>query len=200
MPTSSDTLCFRKQIIFGWTQTRTVSAHFPTKKYLFASHFETLIANGVLRLPKESPALERLVEFTNSSYPELPQDFYFRERLNKAHFKRVMTEGPVHIGKMRWETWGPDALTYFLQNTGEEKHALARETLYPIKGREIKRVFFRPARAQISIPESSISIHFFGSAFRRILATRDGEFHPRSLFATLCREHCIVLPQTKGGA
>lgn len=166
---------------------------FPDIPYVFASHHKTLLANGVLRLPKESPALARLIEFTADPYPVLPSDFYWKERLNVEHQRQVADHGARHIGEMRWETWGPDALTYFLNQTGEDRHALERHMLYPLTGSEAKRTLLRPGRAQISLPEDCISIHFYGSNFRRYLKLRGG-YHPRSLFARLCDEHGIPHP------
>ena len=165
---------------------------FPRREYLFARHFRDHVANGVLRLPRDSRTLSDLIAFTEDEYPNLPPDFYWRDALNRQFSRQIARGERPHITDLRWETWGPDALTYFLRRNREEIHQVAPEVLYPLGGTDMRRVVRKPREPQLQIPEITESIHFFGSALRPILQRRAPKpLHPRSLLARLCAEHDI---------
>ncbi len=166
---------------------------FPDTPYLFACHYKTLVANGVLRLPKDSGTLDDLLEFTASETPTLAEDFPFFDRAFKAEYEARSNKGEkMHISEMPWEVWGPYAISYFISRNNELKNAVPGEVLYPIQGGEILRTLRMPRRARITIPEESISIHFYGSKMRQLLRVRPGGVpHPKSFLGQLCIKHDI---------
>ncbi len=98
---------------------------FPNSDYFFGCHFKSLVANGVLRLPKGSQTLEDLLTFTSTEYPVLPDDFLFYDKAFRNNYLDVRRSGKeMHISQMPWETWGPHAITYFMQKFS---------TRYPMK-------------------------------------------------------------------
>jgi len=165
---------------------------FPKRDYLFARHFKDHMANGVLRLPKNSPTLADLLRFTEDEHPNLPPDFYWRDALNRQVAQSVARGDRPHISDLRWETWGPDALTYFLRKNGEDRHQVAPEVLYPFGGSSVGLTVRKPTDPPMKFPETTESIHFYGSGLRKILQRRAPKpLHPRSLLARLCAEHDI---------
>lgn len=166
---------------------------FPAADYLFASHFRGMIANGVLRMPRGSKTLQDLLDFTAREYPDLPDDFPFLGPKFRAQYAERQAKPPgMHVSEMPWEIWGPYAITYFLGRNGEADHALPPETLYPISGGEIRRALQMPRNARIHLPDSCLSIHFYGSSIRELLRRRGGVPEPKSLLGSLCTRHGIV--------
>ncbi len=166
---------------------------FPEAEYMFASHFRHLLANGVLRLPKDSPTLAGLLEFTSTSYPDIPDGFPgIQGKTLRAYKEGVASGNKLHVSDMEWETWGPFALTHFANLHDEAKFAMDRKTLYPLYGGEIFRTLQKPFRAKIEIPDEAISIHFYGSKIRRLLQDKWGGVpQPKSLLGRLCAKHGI---------
>jgi len=166
---------------------------FPDTEYLFGCHFKTLVANGVLRLPKDSRTLQDLLDFTSTETPLLPKDFPFFSQALKVEYESSVISGQrMHISEMHWETWGPFAISYFITRNDELKHALPNEALYPLRGGEIVRTLQLPFRAKILLPDDCLSIHFYGSKIRSLLRARPGGIpHPNSLLGQLCIKHNI---------
>jgi len=165
---------------------------FPKAPYMFSCHFKDLVANGVLRLPKESPTLQSLIAFTDTEYPDLPDDFPYLRRTVRAEYAARRDAGdPMHVGELPWEIWGPFALTYFLRMHGEIDHRLPSEVLYPLGGSEIVRTLWKRRRIQITMPPNTLSVHFYGSSLRTQVKRRDGAVPPKSYLGRLCTKHGI---------
>lgn len=127
------------------------------------------INGGVLGLPQDSPALAGLLEMSHDEYatPEWYSD---------ALKARLKADGPVHVSELPWGTWGPIAVTHYLHKTGEAKHALARDVLYPVPYAR-RRSIVRPerrAKAEGFLTENTASIHLYGRRMRAFLAKREG--------------------------
>jgi hypothetical protein len=158
--------------------------------HFFAWESEHGVNGGVLGLPQASEALGLLLDFTADEYaiPEWYDDAYRAELEAKA-----AAGTPVHAGEMPWGVWGPHALTHFLKKTGEIRHALPREALYPFEYKD-RRLMLRPGLDEADyVTDETCSIHFYGRRMRsRILATTEnGVPRPRSLVGRLLRRHGI---------
>lgn len=157
--------------------------------YFFAWESGTGINGGVLGLPQDSPALDRLLEFTADHYA-IPLWYAepYREELRAA--KRA--GNPVHAGQMPWGVWGPHALTHFLTETGEARHALPRAALYPF-AYEDRRLMLRPGFDPAPyVTGETFSIHFYGRRMRaRIRDRHDGIPPTRSVIGKLLKRHGI---------
>ena len=93
---------------------------------------------------------------------------------------------------MPWGVWGPHALTHFLKETGEIRHALPRAALYPVAYKD-RRLLLRPGvDAAEFVTEETFSIHFYNRRTRaRLLEVYDGTPRPRSIIGKLLRKHGI---------
>ncbi len=154
------------------------------------------VNNGVLRLPKTSKTLKAMLEFTKDEYPIPP---WLPER-KRAELESARDEGrAVHVSLMPWGVWGPDALTWFLSQTGEIEHARPGHVLYPVPF-SIAGVMLNPRRrrkAERLLKEDTLSIHFWGRRFRNIAAKYGGAPPEGSYVAELVRKHGI---DTRGTA
>lgn len=147
------------------------------------------VNGGVLGLPKDSEALGRLLEFTSDEFsipPWYPEDV-------QADYRAAAERGaPVHAGEMRWGVWGPHAVSHFLAETGEIKHALPQVGLYPFTFKE-RRLMLRPEYdAANKVTDETYSIHFYGRRMRkRIVEAEGGAPDPASLMGKLLVKHQI---------
>ncbi len=148
------------------------------------------VNNGVLGLPKSSRTLARMLEFTEDEYP-VPPWFPARKREELQELKNK-GEG-VHVSLLPWGVWGPNALTWFLKETGEIEHSFPGHVLYPYPF-AITGVSLNPARlrkARRLIREDTLSIHFWGRRFRNIVARHGGVPPQGSFVAELLKTHRI---------
>ncbi|HQU67247.1 MAG TPA: hypothetical protein PLI43_03515 [Albidovulum sp.] len=162
---------------------RTGTGHF------FAWESETGVNGGVLGLPKDSEALGRLLDFTSDEYA-IPE--WYGDKYRKELEARKAAGDPVHAGEMPWGVWGPHALTHFLKETGEIRHALPRAALYPFEYKD-RKLLLRPGIDEsVYVTEETYSIHFYGRRMRsRLLAVWDGVPRPRSVVGKLLKKHGI---------
>ena len=140
-------------------------------------------------LPKDSETLHELIAFTSDEYA-IPEWLPAAEQNRLRAAKDAGT--PIGVGDQEWGAWGPRALTYFLNKTGEIRYALPREALYPI-GFKNRGVMVRPdANAERFVTPETRSIHFYGRRMRdRIM--NEGGYPPRnSLIANLLDKHRIT--------
>lgn len=150
------------------------------------------VNGGVLRLPKTSKTLKAMLEFTSDEYPIPP----WLSDEKKAELQALKDKGEgVHVSLLPWGVWGPDALTWFLKDTGEIVHSQEKHVIYPVPFANT-RFLLIPKRAnevREMIKEDTLSIHFWGRRFRNILAKRyEGVLADGSYVAELCNRHKIT--------
>lgn len=139
-----------------------------------------IVNNGVLKLPKKSKTLARMLEFTSDEYPIPP--WYSEEKQAELRERKARGEG-VHVSLLPWGVWGPDALTHFLKETGEIRFSFPGHVLYPVRFSH-KRSLIKPSRrhvAEQSIRDETLSIHFWGRRIRAA-ASETGGVPPRGSF------------------
>lgn len=148
------------------------------------------VNNGVLRLPKSSKTLAAMIKFTSDEYPIPP----WLSDAKKAELQALKDKGEgMHVSLMPWGVWGPDALTWFLKDTGEIKHSQDKHVIYPVPF-AIAGVTLNPDRlnkARDLIKHDTLSIHFWGRRFRNIAAKYDGVPVEGCYVAELCKRHNI---------
>ncbi len=149
-----------------------------------------MVNNGVLGLPKSSRTLRRMLEFTADEYPTPP----WLPEAEQARLAELKARGEgVHVSLLPWGVWGPDALTWFLKETGEIARARPGHVLYPVPF-AMAGVTLNPARirkARRLIREDTLSIHFWGRRFRNIAARHGGLPPAGSLVDELLKKHGI---------
>lgn len=132
-----------------------------------------MVNNGVLRLPKTSRTLKAMLRFTSDEYPIPP--WYSQEKQAELQALKDAGQG-VHVSLLPWGVWGPDALTWFLQETGEVKNSRPGHVIYPVPFKQAG-VVLNPNRlnqARRHIRSDTLSVHFWGRRFRNIAAKYGG--------------------------
>ena len=157
--------------------------------HFFAWESDTGINGGVLGLPRDSAALAALLAFTADEFA-IPS--WYGPGYQAELAAKKAGGAPVHAGEMPWGVWGPHALTHFLKQTGEVRHALPRAALYPF-AYEDRRLMLRPGLDPAPfVTDETYSIHFYGRRMRsRIVLKENGVPRPRSLIGRLLRKHGI---------
>lgn len=131
------------------------------------------VNNGVLRLPKDSKTLAAMIEFAGDEFPIPP---WFSDE-DQAELKRRKTAGKgVHVSLLPWGVLGPDALTWFLKETGEIEAARPGHVIYPVPFKTAGMTLNpnRINQTRSLIKEDTLSIHFWGRRFRNIAAKHGG--------------------------
>ncbi len=159
--------------------------------HYFGWESEHHINGGVLGLPPDSPALAGLLAMTEDEYG-IP--FWYSEGA-KAKLQAQADAGtPVHVSDLPWGVWGPHAVTAWVQRTGEDKYAFAREVLYPVPF-ELRRKMVKAGgrkAAERHLTERSTSIHLYGRRIREFLASRpNGLPDEGGLIDALLKKHGI---------
>jgi len=130
-----------------------------------------VVCNAVLRLPRTSPALERLNAFCATQYP-IPPWFAAEERaaLEAAH----EAGAPVHVGDMPWGVPGPAAVTHFLRETGEIEAAQPQVAFYPIPFRDRRDMLSAGIDISDRLGPDCWGVHLWNRRLRRRLVTHHG--------------------------
>lgn len=179
-----------KDVIWADTDAYCVKPFRPKDGYFFAWESKNGVNGGVLALPPDSEALSRLLAFTADEYAIPP---WFSAELRHDYREKAAKGSPVHVSEMPWGVWGPAALTYFLKESGELRHALTQEALYPFAYHD-RNLLLRPSfDMALRVTEDTYSIHFYGRRLRaRILAhEKEAIPRPRSVLGRLLRQHDI---------
>ncbi|MEM8777058.1 MAG: hypothetical protein AAGF53_18665 [Pseudomonadota bacterium] len=182
-----------KQTDYVWVDTDACCIKpFPSQPYFFARYFNYSVNNSVLRLPKDSPTLERLLEFTSTSnYTDLPPGMYNSPPSRRLIQERQRKGETVHVSELDHETWGPLALTHFLLETGEYRETMKDDVLNPLSAARIGKTVRPKAKVQLELPECCLSVHFYGTHIRRVLRALGGLPAETSFLSELCLQHGI---------
>lgn len=155
-----------------------------------------MVNNGVLRLPRTSKTLKAMLKFTSDEYPVPP--WYSAEKQAELQALKEAGQG-VHVSLLPWGVWGPDALTWFLQETGEVAQSHPGHVIYPVPFKQAGVVLNpnRPAKARRHIRSDTLSIHFWGRRFRNIAAKYGGVPAPGCYVHDLLEKHGIDAEATR---
>ena len=162
---------------------QTATGHF------FGWESDKHVNGGVLGLPQDSAALGALLDYTRDEYA-IPVWYGPKYRAELEAARDAGT--PVHAGEQPWGVWGPHALTHFLGETGEIRHALPRVALYPFSFAD-RALMTRPGfEMEDVVTDETFSIHFYGRRMRaRLVEKFDGVARPRSVIGRLLKKHGI---------
>ena len=133
------------------------------------------INGAVLKLPKDSPALNDLIEFTKDEYP-IPT--WLPKRHLKPILERAEQGNPVHVSEMPWGIWGPAGLTAFLKKSGEHKYARKTDVYYPLAFPDHRLLIRRPQKVLSLITEDTVCIHMW-APIKKVCAKRHGCVPPQ---------------------
>ncbi len=156
--------------------------------YVFGKSKRDTYPTGVLGLPPDAPVLTALHDFVTSPNPTQP---WRGAPLHRKNAERVAAGERWGIEALKWGCSGPLSFAHFLEQTGEARHALPPEVLYPLAPEELVMLHHPGADwAEIERPETR-SVHIFGSQKRTLALRYKGVPWPGSYLEMLCQRHGI---------
>lgn len=147
--------------------------------YLLGREEGGAINNAVLWLPADSGALQMLLE-------RVDDPAHVPEWLNRAQRAEVAAAPPAArratAARLVPNCFGPKALSWALDRTGEATHALPQEALNPVPW-GLGDIYFNPhGGVEGWITEATMAVHLYGSRIRRLhkrVAPYEGSFIAR---------------------
>ena len=139
-----------------------------------------LVCNAVLGLPKDSPALNSMLEFFKDEYAIGPwlkpwQQRELQEEKDAGH--------PVHMTSQNWGFTGPAAVTYFLQQSGEIKQALTEDAFYPVSFKYRNHMILsRFDVERDNLTDNTCGVHFWARRMKPRLEEKENNWPRRGSF------------------
>ncbi|WP_417309720.1 hypothetical protein [Devosia sp.] len=131
---------------------------------VFGWQNRSLINCAVLHLPADSKSLSDLLAFTAEPYPIPP--FYRPKKQALLRFRKAIGL-PRHVTTMGWGVFGPRALTWFAQQSGEAEQARAQEVFYPVGSRTAHGPLMAGWDTESYLTDETIGLHLWNEALRK---------------------------------
>jgi hypothetical protein len=132
---------------------------------IFAGHgFRGALNCGVVYIPPKGALIEQLLDYYEN-LPDAPAWF------NKQQRKKLEKQDPglphaVRIYNAERTAFGPQAFTWFAQQTGDYDKALTPDTLYPVPF-QLNDVFYDPhGRVEGHFTDKTLSVHLYTNGTR----------------------------------
>lgn len=156
---------------------------FPDQPYHIGKEPSGTINGAVLRLPKDSATLNKLIKWFED--PEFVPHW-----LGDKHKDKIRQAAPgqrlLTAFKLVRPSIGPRALGFGMRKFGEAEHLSPAEVYYPVRG-VYADIFFNPTGGvEGSLSAKTLGIHLYASMIRRYHLTH--EPHPDSFIANYARE------------
>lgn len=152
---------------------------------IYAGHgFRGALNCGVVYIPQKGELMAQLLEYYEN-LPEAPAWF------NKQQRKKLDKQDPalpqaVRIYTAERTAFGPQAFTWFAQQTGDYEKALSPEYLYPVPF-QLNDVFYDPhGRVEGHFTDNTLSVHLYTNGTRPWW--RKNQPLPNSYVARMCTE------------
>ncbi|TMV51788.1 hypothetical protein FGG78_39670, partial [Thioclava sp. BHET1] len=132
---------------------------------IYAGHgFRGALNCGVVYIPPQGELMAQLLDYYEN-LPDAPPWF------NKNQRKKLERQDPalphaVRIYNAERTAFGPQAFTYFAQQTGDYERALGSDALYPVPF-QLNDVFYDPhGRVEGHFTDSTLSVHLYTNGTR----------------------------------
>jgi len=168
-----------------------VRPHFLDSGYYIGFEDEnegSLVANGVLGLPRESDALARMIELATSDAPIPPFLRPGRQRM----LREARDKGePRGFQDLWWGMSGPRLVTHFLKETGEIRQAQPSRVFYP-GPHPIQKPLLRPdfPIEWLETPDT-LSVHVYGRTKQLLQDEYQGILPEGCYLDRVCRRHGV---------
>jgi len=132
------------------------------RPYLLGEYAPGRIANGVVRIPADSPMLAALLDlFESSRTPDwLPWKWYLPARI------RELITGRVALSRLPWGCTGPHAMTALARRYGLSSEALPSDVFNPVPWTEADWIL-NPAKAlNDALTERSVGVHLWNQCIK----------------------------------
>lgn len=149
-----------------------------------------LVCNAVLGLPKNSLALNNMLDFFKDEYAIAPWLKPYQIEELKAE---KAAGNPVHMTEQNWGFTGPSAVTWFLKESGEIEKARPEATFYPISFKHRNHMIMSRFKVEEELTEETYGVHFWARRMKPRLEEKEGGV-PRdgSFLDSAIKKHGIV--------
>jgi hypothetical protein len=135
--------------------------------YVLGREDDTIIGNGVLRLPAYSPMLDRLIALFDASDPMPP--WLAPEAL--ARLRRALRAGKhFDVTHLPWGAAGPKAITYLANEFGLAGLAQPPEVFAPLGWRDAHRLLSAEYDLATVVTPATLTIHLWHERLRQAVA------------------------------
>ncbi len=171
----ADMYCYRpfnftRQSVFGWEK-------------------DNLVCNAVLGLPRNSKALDAMLEFFEDEYAIGP---WLKPWQQKELQAEKDAGRAVHMTEQNWGFTGPAAVTYFLQQSGEIKYAEPVSAFYPISFKDRNHMIMSRFNIEERLSDDTKGVHFWARRMKPRLEEKENNRPRRGSFMDkLIKKHEI---------
>jgi hypothetical protein len=138
------------------------------RRHVFAWESETIIGIGILGLPRNSTVLKTLLNIMSSPL-EMPP--WVSDKIQKAALEKL-NGCPLHLGALRYATYGPPAITWALKKLGKSQRALPRALFYPVHFNKFEDLCLPADKLVSQFGSDVLSVHLYSSILRRKIKGR----------------------------
>lgn len=133
--------------------------------HIYAGHgFRGALNCGVVLIPETGELMARLLDYYEN-LPEAPAWFNKQQRKKLDKQDSALPQA-VRIYNAERTAFGPQAFTWFAQQTGDYERALSPEYLYPVPF-QLNDVFFDPhGRVEGHFTDNTLSVHLYTNGTR----------------------------------
>lgn len=142
---------------------------------------------GVLKLPRQSQTLAKMLEFVSAPCPIQP---WRGARLQRIRQKQIDNGEIWGIQDLPWGCSGPKAFTYFLKQTEEISHCMDKDVFYPLYGETLPDISIPNLDLTLIEKPASHSVHIFGST-KKLIRAQGGLPPHDSYLDMICQRHGI---------
>ncbi len=128
--------------------------------HIYAGHgFRGALNCGVVYIPKDGELIAQLLDYYRN-LPEAPGWFNKQQRKRLDRQDRNLPQA-VRIYNAERTAFGPQAFTWFAQQTGDYERALTPDYLYPVPF-QLNDVFYDPhGRVEGHFTDNTLSVHLY---------------------------------------
>jgi hypothetical protein len=134
----------------------------PRRPHLFGWQDTDMIANGVLRIPEDSPLLGELIEI----FEERTIPFWLPRRERIAAWLRRLATGRTGLSRMPWGSAGPHALTAIARKHGKLDEALAPSVFFPVHYRHADWIRDPARPLEAVLKADTVGVHLWNERIR----------------------------------
>ena len=127
---------------------------------IYAGHgFRGALNCGVVYIPPQGELIARLLDYYEN-LPDAPAWFNSNQRRRLDKLDGQLPQA-VRIYRAERTAFGPQAFTWFAQQTGDYAKALGSDYLYPVPF-QLNDVFYDPhGRVEMHFTENTLSVHLY---------------------------------------
>jgi hypothetical protein len=153
--------------------------------HIYAGHgFRGALNCGVVYLPREGELIARLLDYYEN-LPAAPAWFNKQQRKRLDRQDATLPQA-VRIYNAERTSFGPQAFTWFAQQTGDYEKALSPDVLYPVPF-QLNDVFYDPyGRVEGHFTDKTLSVHLYTNGTKPWW--RKNPPLPNSYVARMCAE------------